>query len=86
MSTSTHECPAPGCRSEMPHHLLACRGHWFQIPRPLRGRLLREYHDHFGERSYFEARADCLAALGVADEQIPSMNGGVGRRREVVQQ
>lgn len=76
--TGGHDCPAPGCIRRMPAHLLACPTHWYAIPRELRTRLNREYHENFGERSYFEARALCLQALGVPADEIKAENGGIG--------
>jgi hypothetical protein len=76
-SPSTHECPAPDCEEQVPFSLLACKGHWFRIPPALRSRLLNEYQNNFGERSYFEARAACLRALGVPEDEISSVNAGV---------
>lgn len=32
----THKCPKDGCGIDMPDHLLACRPHWYSIPRPVR--------------------------------------------------
>lgn len=78
MAASTHECPAPGCDVQVPFHLLACGRHWSKIPRELQRTLLREWRDHPGDDSYFEARAGCLSALGIPDEEIAAMNAGVG--------
>lgn len=78
--TTTHDCPAPGCDAQVPFEMLACRTHWYQIPSDLRRELWFEYRRHFGEDSYFEARAECLAALGVPDEEIAGANAGVARR------
>lgn len=83
MTDTTHECPEPDCERRVPFERLACKQHWYAIPPLLRGRLLREYAECFGERSYFEARAECLSALGVPDEEIPDLNGGIGRREAV---
>lgn len=83
MTAPSHRCPAPACEEPVEFSRLACRGHWFQIPSNLRTRLLQEYGDSFGERSYFEARAECLAALGVPEAEIADLNAGVSRGREV---
>jgi hypothetical protein len=32
----THTCPGPGCESRVPTEMLACREHWFQVPKALR--------------------------------------------------
>jgi hypothetical protein len=31
-----HTCPGPGCASQVPTEMLACREHWFQVPKALR--------------------------------------------------
>jgi hypothetical protein len=62
----------------VPFSRLACKGHWYLIPVDLRNRLLREYSNNFGERSYFEARAACLRALGVPEDEISSRQRGGG--------
>lgn len=73
----SHFCPAPRCGVRVPAHKLACAPHWFRIPKELRDQLLREYHENFGETSYFEARAACLRALGVPEHEIADVNAGV---------
>lgn len=80
ITASRHHCPAPDCGREVPSSQLACRDHWYAIPPDLRTRLTREYSNHFGETSYFEARAACLRALGVPEDEIPPMNAGVPAR------
>ncbi len=72
-----HECPAPGCTKRVPFEMFACRQHWFSIPVEIRHELWREYRHQFGEDSYFRARAACLRALGVAEEEIAQENAGV---------
>lgn len=60
-----HLCPAPGCDVRIPSSLLACRAHWFSIPRELRDELWKEYRRSPFTDGYWAARADCLEALGV---------------------
>ncbi len=72
-----HDCPAPGCIHRVPFHIFACRKHWYSIPHVLRSRLWREWDENAGEDSYFEVRAECLAALGVPVEEIAGANGGM---------
>lgn len=43
---ATHCCPAPGCDVQVPRHQLACRTHWFTIPKPLRDELNHAYREH----------------------------------------
>lgn len=38
-----HLCPARGCEFYVPDHQLACRGHWFQLPKGLRNTIYDEY-------------------------------------------
>lgn len=77
VASTRHECPAPDCEVTVPFEKLACHSHWYAIPRELRDRLAREYSHSFGERSYFEARAACLRALGVSEDDVASLNGGI---------
>lgn len=39
-----HECPAPDCERAVPRHMLACRQHWFSIPKRLRDAVWRAYN------------------------------------------
>jgi len=39
----THECPANGCTARVPYHQLACRPHWYRIPKPFRDAVWRTY-------------------------------------------
>lgn len=41
--TDDHRCPAPGCEKRIPDAVLACRQHWFALPRAIRGRINRWY-------------------------------------------
>jgi hypothetical protein len=76
-SDTTHTCPAPECDERVPFARLACRRHWSLVPHELQTRLLREYAESFGERSYFEARAACLRSLGIPDDQVAELNAGI---------
>jgi hypothetical protein len=33
-----HDCPGPGCEAQVPYDMLACRRHWYQVPRNIRSR------------------------------------------------
>lgn len=40
----SHMCPAArSCDVRLPDSLLACRSHWYQLPPPLRRRIMAEY-------------------------------------------
>lgn len=80
--STTHQCPGRDhhgarCHHQVPFHRFACNAHWFVIPNRLRNRLSREWDEHPGEDSYFIARAECLAAVGVPVNEIADENGGV---------
>lgn len=48
MTVGAHKCPAPGCEKAIPRHMLACRQHWFQIPKPLRDDVWAAYDNGRG--------------------------------------
>lgn len=39
----SHKCPKDNCGIDMPDHLLACRPHWYSIPRPIRDEVNRTF-------------------------------------------
>lgn len=43
--TPAHVCPAPGCTESVPYSQLACRGHWFALPKPMRDDVWRAYRN-----------------------------------------
>lgn len=48
----THECPYPGCQQRVPFEQLACRRHWYMVPKPLRDALWRAWRsDDMAEHS-----------------------------------
>lgn len=58
----THECPAPGCIADVPFDKLACRTHWYAIPKHLRDALWNAWLDDDLER-HAAIRAECVAFL-----------------------
>ena len=32
----SHRCPSPGCPTRVSEDMLACKGHWMQLPAPIR--------------------------------------------------
>ena len=38
-----HKCPAPPCNRRVPYEMLACRNHWYAIPRHLRDQIWDAY-------------------------------------------
>jgi hypothetical protein len=61
---SAHECPAPGCDAQVPRSQLACRRHWFAIPKPLRDEVWRAY------RGPGPGSAEHIAAITAAIESL----------------
>lgn len=44
----THQCPANGCKRNLPEHLLMCKPHWYMVPRHLRSDVWNAYQDGAG--------------------------------------
>lgn len=38
-----HDCAAPGCRQPVPDSRLACRTHWYALPKDVRDRIWATY-------------------------------------------
>jgi len=61
---SDHECPAPGCTLAVPRTMLACRGHWYAIPKSLRDAVWRAYRGPGpGSPEHTEAVLAAVASL-----------------------
>jgi hypothetical protein len=43
MKPSTHACPYPGCEQRVTRNMLACKPHWFKLPRPVRDEVWRSW-------------------------------------------
>lgn len=43
-----HRCPGPGCAEQVPFEMLACRQHWYQVPRPVRSAVWRAWANGSG--------------------------------------
>jgi hypothetical protein len=59
----THECPAPGCEKRVPQHMLACRRHYHELPKVLRGKLYQAWDGGlgYGSEEHREAIRECRA-------------------------
>jgi hypothetical protein len=45
-----HLCPAPGCGEIVPRTMLACRKHWFSLPKAMRNDIWRAWRrDPYGD-------------------------------------
>lgn len=40
---ASHQCPGPDCTRQVANDLLACRDHWYAIPKSLRTAVWRAY-------------------------------------------
>lgn len=59
-----HECPAPGCDRLVDSQQLACRPHWYQIPKVLRDAVWRAYRGPgVGSPEHTEAVLAAVASL-----------------------
>jgi hypothetical protein len=41
-----HTCPGKDCTAQVDASMLACRGHWYQLPADLRTRIWRAYRSN----------------------------------------
>jgi hypothetical protein len=57
----THTCPAPVCNRQVPYERLACRIHWYAIPRHLRDRVWEAYLS--GSDDHLDAVAEAVQYL-----------------------
>lgn len=57
-----HICPAPQCDARIPFNMLACRRHWYQVPKPLRDAVWRAWDNGRGAGSA-EHTAAIFAAI-----------------------
>jgi hypothetical protein len=39
------QCPAPDCSASIPHHIFACRRHWFALPAVVRRHINNAWAD-----------------------------------------
>lgn len=59
---SDHLCPAKGCKESVPNSQLACREHWFQLPKALRTRIYEEYMPGQTVGTMSDGYRECLEA------------------------
>ncbi len=46
-----HECPGPECEAQVPYEMLACRRHWYQVPRAIRNAVYSTWDSGAGAGS-----------------------------------
>jgi hypothetical protein len=56
MSTE-HTCPGPRCEEQIPYELLACRRHWYQVPKPARNAVYGAWKNGAGAGTTAHTRA-----------------------------
>lgn len=63
---STHTCPGPDCKAQVPHSMLMCARHWRQVPRPVQNRLWAAWQDGNGAGTdeHIAACDAAIAAIG----------------------
>lgn len=61
----SHRCPARGCEFYVPDAQLACKRHWFQLPKPLRDKIWREYEPGQSAATMSEGYREALTAADV---------------------
>ena len=61
----THRCPGPRCKTRVPYHMLACRPHWYAVPKPLRDAVWHAVrNDGIGSAAHTEAIGAAIEAMG----------------------
>jgi hypothetical protein len=66
--TAIHECPAPTCTRRVASTQLACRSHWYALPKELRDRV---WDAHTG-RSDEDHSAVIMEAVDWLREKYPA--------------
>jgi hypothetical protein len=64
----SHQCPATGCKRNLPDHLLMCKPHWFQVPHHLRRAVWSAYQDGAGVGTLELLQAQTLAIEAVDEK------------------
>jgi hypothetical protein len=57
---NVHTCPGPDCGRIVSNGQLACRRHWYQVPKPLRDRVWAAWRD--GEGALTREHMDAVEA------------------------
>lgn len=58
-------CPGAGCQQLIPPQIVACPGHWWQVPRPLRWDVWRAWDGGrgYGSKAWHEAVAAAVKTI-----------------------
>ena len=68
--TASHKCPVRGCPQRVAPHMLMCRPHWYQVPRPLRGAVWDAWQAGAGAgtTAHYQAIRAAVAAVNARQE------------------
>lgn len=72
MSDARHKCPANGCTTMVPYHLLMCSAHWARVPAELQRVVYSTWNrcgGDFTEPEYAKARQ---AAIDAVNSRAPA--------------
>lgn len=71
---SVHECPYPGCAEQVDASRLACRRHWYALPKDVRDRIWASYKPDqtilTASGEYLDALQDAMAAWTAQAEGV----------------
>jgi hypothetical protein len=71
-----HTCHATGCEAPVPPEMWGCRKHWYQVPHPIRIRIVRAYRagqceDWQPSREYLVAAREAVVAVAEREGKTP---------------
>lgn len=68
-----HKCPKDGCMAPVPVDMLACRQHWYSVPKPIRMAVWRAWDNGAGAGTPEHTRA--------IEAAVSAMNRSTGAPR-----
>lgn len=71
----SHQCHWPGCTLYCAPRFWGCKAHWFQLPKPIRDRIWKEYI--YGQEIYKLPTPEYLAAAEEAHWWAVMRNAGI---------
>lgn len=71
-----HRCHAHGCNVEVPPRMLACKPHWYALPKFLRDAVWREYRN--GQEEHKRVTWRYMAVQRLAVSRLARDEHGVG--------
>ena len=70
----SHQCPGPRCKhDDVPDEMLACSGHWYQVPVATRKAVWRAWRngDGAGTREHRAAITHAIATMRPFRKDVP---------------